>query len=91
MMAINYGVCPKESTSHKDYGYIVPPRLDKEKGSTANAALWDDCFLNQKLYQYIAESQDQHYESFVGQPSGDSLAFWRRYRLTPGIRSPVSG
>lgn len=35
--------------------------------------------------------QDRHYESFVGQPFGDSLAFWRRYRLTPGIRSPVSG
>jgi len=53
----------------------------KEKGSTANAALWDDCFLNQKLYQYIAEPQDRHYESFVGQPSGDSLAFLRCRRL----------
>ncbi|CAI1183608.1 Uncharacterised protein [Serratia ficaria] len=53
----------------------------KEKGSTANAALWDDCFLNQKLYQYIAEPQDRNYENFVGQPSGDSLAFFRCRRL----------
>lgn len=53
----------------------------KEKGSTANAAFWDDCLLNQKLYQYIAEPQDRHYESFVGQPSGDSLAFFRCRRL----------
>ncbi|OAH25520.1 hypothetical protein AYJ10_12475 [Serratia marcescens] len=54
----------------------------KEKGSTANAALWGDCFLNQKLYQYIAEPQDRHYESFVGQPSGDSLDFLRRSALS---------
>lgn len=73
MMTLNYGVCTKESALRKGYGYIVPQLLDKEKGSTANAAPWDDCFLN----QYIAEPQDRHYESFVGQPSGDSLAFLR--------------
>lgn len=59
----------------------------KEKGSTANAALWDDCFLNQKHCQYIAERRERHYENFVGhistctknagQPSGDSLDFLR--------------
>jgi hypothetical protein len=53
----------------------------KEKGSTANAALWDDCFLNLKHCQYIAERQDRHYENFVGQPSGDSLGFLRCRRL----------
>ncbi|AYO37199.1 host cell division inhibitor Icd-like protein [Serratia sp. P2ACOL2] len=63
----------------------------KEKGSTANAALWDDGFLNQKHCQYIAERRGRHYENFVGhistctksvgQLSGDSLGFLRCRRL----------
>lgn len=72
------------------------PGAQKEKDNAANVALWMNSFLNHEVNQYSpvlddARNPDLAYENFVGQPSGDSLAFWRRYRLTPGIRSPVSG
>jgi hypothetical protein len=57
----------------------------KEKGRTANPTLWDACFFNHQENHNLAAAQDSKvalgnpvtYESFVGQPSGDSLAFLR--------------
>lgn len=58
---------------------------DKEKGNAANVALWDGCFSSHEENHNLAATQDNKvalgnpvtYESFVGQPSGDSLAFLR--------------
>ncbi|MBH1930901.1 host cell division inhibitor Icd-like protein [Serratia rubidaea] len=90
-MANIYGVVAEHTAPYKGYREVVQQPLGKEKGSTANAALWDGCFLNQKHSQYIAESQTRYYENFVGhiststksvgQPFGDSLAFLRCRRL----------
>jgi len=58
---------------------------DKEKGNAANVALWDGCFSSHEENHNLAATQDNKvalgnpvtYESFVGQPSGDSLDFLR--------------
>lgn len=69
------------------------PGAQKEKDNAANVALWDDCFFSHQENQHLAATQDNKvtlgnpvtYETFVGQPSGDSLAFFRCRRLISPI------
>lgn len=98
-MANIYGVVAEHTAPHKGYRDVVQQLLDKGKGSIANAALWDDHFLNKKHCQYIAEPQTRYYENFVGQLSSDSLDFLRCRRLIslraavtkkPAVLSPSS-